>query len=390
MKTVKIVIGAHFGDEGKGLMTDYFCSALSPSGTVLNIRFNGTAQAGHTVVRDGKRHVFSHFGAGSLLPNVHTYLSSYFYLEPVKFLAEETALHAMDCRPVVLASENCPVITIYDILCNQLLEKKRGAARHGSCGCGLWETVQREKAGFGLHAADLQQGMEKLERRLLAIRDQYYAPRCAALGLDLSSCAVWSNAELPIWYLLQAKDMLCGMRLTTDRQALSSYSQQVYEGAQGLLLDWDNAPYMPHLTASYTGSRNPMRLLALVQDRADIEICYVTRPYLTRHGAGPLPTETTRERLGAGLSESTNVTNEWQGAFRWGFFDPRLFLQTIERDCTMHHSRPVCRSVCFTHMNTTGDRLLTKEGPLGLDALPLHGKSVYVSHGEDDVTLLRK
>ena len=78
-KQVKVVIGANFGDEGKGLMADYFCSKLSKNGSVLNIRFNGGAQAGHTVVVPAygkpKRHVFSHFGAGSFVKNTDTYLS---------------------------------------------------------------------------------------------------------------------------------------------------------------------------------------------------------------------------------------------------------------------------------------------------------------------------
>ena len=62
---IKIVIGANFGDEGKGLMTDYFCSKLSESyDAVLNIRHNGGAQAGHNVVTQlGKHQIFSHFGA---------------------------------------------------------------------------------------------------------------------------------------------------------------------------------------------------------------------------------------------------------------------------------------------------------------------------------------
>lgn len=75
-KQIKVVIGANFGDEGKGLMTDYFCNKLSADGSVLNIRHNGGAQAGHTVVTpDDKRHVFSHFGAGSFNSHVATYLS---------------------------------------------------------------------------------------------------------------------------------------------------------------------------------------------------------------------------------------------------------------------------------------------------------------------------
>ena len=87
-KQIKVVIGANFGDEGKGLMTDYFCKRLSESGSVLNIRFNGGAQAGHTVVvptlGQQKRHVFSHFGAGSFVNGTDTYLSGNFILNPMK------------------------------------------------------------------------------------------------------------------------------------------------------------------------------------------------------------------------------------------------------------------------------------------------------------------
>ena len=62
MKNIKVVIGANFGDEGKGLMTDYFASKSNKS---LVVRFNGGGQAGHTVTtKDGRRHVFHHFGSG--------------------------------------------------------------------------------------------------------------------------------------------------------------------------------------------------------------------------------------------------------------------------------------------------------------------------------------
>ena len=66
MKNVKIVIGASFGDEGKGLMTDYFASeAAKRRENCLVICSNGGAQRGHTVTTpDGRRHVFHHFGSG--------------------------------------------------------------------------------------------------------------------------------------------------------------------------------------------------------------------------------------------------------------------------------------------------------------------------------------
>ena len=65
MKHAKTVIGANYGDEGKGLTTDYF--AAEHGSDALVVRFNGGAQAGHTVTTpDGGRHVFSHFGSGSI------------------------------------------------------------------------------------------------------------------------------------------------------------------------------------------------------------------------------------------------------------------------------------------------------------------------------------
>lgn len=77
MKTAKIVIGANFGDEGKGLMTDYFANEAKKQGkSCLVVCHNGGSQRGHTVVSpSGIRHVFHHFGSGSF-EGADTYLSS--------------------------------------------------------------------------------------------------------------------------------------------------------------------------------------------------------------------------------------------------------------------------------------------------------------------------
>lgn len=85
MKEVKVIIGANFGDEGKGLMTDYFCNKCD---NPIVVRFNSGAQAGHTVVTpDGNRHVFGHFGSGTF-NNTPTFLSKYFVVNPLSFLKE--------------------------------------------------------------------------------------------------------------------------------------------------------------------------------------------------------------------------------------------------------------------------------------------------------------
>ena len=77
----RVVIGSNFGDEGKGLTVDYLCH----QGAGVVVRFNGGAQAGHTVCLDRLRHVFSHFGSGTLR-GVPTYLSQFFIVNPIMFV----------------------------------------------------------------------------------------------------------------------------------------------------------------------------------------------------------------------------------------------------------------------------------------------------------------
>src|ERR1700721_2544919 len=99
MKKADIVIGSAFGDEGKGLITDYLCTHSTAKTCV--VRFNGGAQAGHTVeMPDGKRHIFSHFGSGSFA-RTPTYLSSYFVCNPIIFKRECKELAPLNVSPTV-------------------------------------------------------------------------------------------------------------------------------------------------------------------------------------------------------------------------------------------------------------------------------------------------
>ena len=85
MKEIKVVIGSNWGDEGKGLFTDYF-SSQHKDGIV--VRFNGGSQASHTVTTsDGNRHAFSHFCSGTL-SGLPSYLSSFFIANPILFRKE--------------------------------------------------------------------------------------------------------------------------------------------------------------------------------------------------------------------------------------------------------------------------------------------------------------
>lgn len=391
MKKIRVVIGANFGDEGKGLMTDYFCEALGEK--VLNVRFNATSQAGHTVERDGKRHVFAHFGAGSLYPGVATYLSSFFWFNPVKFYEEFEELNNLGVHPEVYLSNMSEAITIYDIFFNCIIEEARGSERHGSCGAGLWEAVNRVNAGYNMPANYMAMDEEDILKMLLIIRDEYYPKRFADMGVTFDGRSEWYD----IWYsdiaLDNYIDLLKRMQedvvITDESRILNEWDYQVYEGAQGLLLDYNNREYMPNLTASYTGSKNVVSLLNKIEDESDVEICYVTRTYFTRHGAGRFETETAKKNLRYELFEQTNVTNRWQGGFRWGYFDEPLFIKTIKKDeawlenCKCGNIK---KSIAFTHANCTDERLILKDRDLEIQEfvkkLPVTYEKYYCVMGK--------
>ena len=144
MKKVKVVIGANFGDEGKGLMTDYFASKEDNAIVVLH---NGGAQRGHTVVTpEGYRHVFRHFGSGTYI-GAATYIAKEFIVNPILFRQEYEKLAKHGCVPKVYINKKCKLTTIYDMLINQVLEADRGINKHGSCGVGVFETIYRNKDG---------------------------------------------------------------------------------------------------------------------------------------------------------------------------------------------------------------------------------------------------
>lgn len=98
----------NFGDEGKGLMTDYFCHQSSAKGEkCLVVLHNGGPQRGHTVVTpEGERHVFHHFGSGTFT-GADTYLSEDFILNPMVFRQEWEELEKLGVSPKVYINPYC-------------------------------------------------------------------------------------------------------------------------------------------------------------------------------------------------------------------------------------------------------------------------------------------
>ena len=215
-----------------------------------------------------------------------------------------------------------------------------GAGRHGSCGMGFGETVERNlDPEFALTVADLGRGAGYLLHRLAAIRDGWVPRRLAALGIPAPDAD--STGRLAGDAALQrcAHDALQFRRAIRHGRpdVLAQFRQAVFEGAQGLLLDQDRGAF-PFVTRSHTGVRNALDVAA----EAGIErldVTYVTRAYLTRHGAGPLAGELPRKPY-AGIEDRTNVPNEFQGLLRFAHLDLDLLARTIHTDFADALGRP--------------------------------------------------
>jgi len=338
------VIGACFGDEGKGLLTDY----LSDENTLV-VRFNGGGQAGHTVVTpDGKRHAFAHVGAGAFR-GAHTFLSRYFLVDPRIWCEEMAELYPLGVRPIVYVDPDAFLVTPFDVFVNQELERSRGNQRHGSCGSGINETVTRcTESEVPTRVSDIATGA--LESKVSSLR---------AYAFKRIKNMTGSNPSEYTEHLLNSPDVVddwmesCAMfiqEVLLPENAPKGYSNVVFEGAQGLLLD-EKHHYFPHVTRSRTGLTNVVPLCLSLGIR-NLDVYYVMRSYMTRHGAGPFPSEV----HGLSFFDDTNNHNAWQGTLRFGSFDEDLVRQAISRDLnTVGRSVPISASACVTHVDQHAD-----------------------------------
>ena len=384
MKKVRIVIGANWGDEGKGLMTDYYASkAKENNETCLVVCHNGGAQKGHTVKTiDGERHVFHHFGAGAF-EGALTYLAKTYIVNPYIFNNEYKELISKKATVTTYLNENSLLSTPFDILINQIIENSRGLNRHGSCGVGIFETVTRSK----INKITIKKFLENSDTTKFAILDEirkYYVPyRLKNLGIeDISDRfkEILSNDNVIYNFISDFNEMIQKVTICTD-DILEKFDCIIFEGAQGLALDQNNTKYMPNLTPSSTDSTNPCNILANFNlNNVDIETCYITRTYFTRHGAGILPSECKKTNINKNIIDLTNVPNEYQETIRYGYFDVNDIMERINKDLKHYNKINTRKCILVTHLNYTENKLKTKEGFLDIKFAP--DFEYYVSDSE--------
>ncbi len=386
MKT-SIVLGLGYGDEGKGLSTAYLCKQ---SENPLVIRFSGGHQAGHTVVdTQGRRHVFSNFGAGSL-DDVPTYWSRFCTFNPLAYWKELQALKDLQVKPILYIDALAMVTTPFDIAYNQKTEQVN---QHGSCGVGFGATLTRNQTPNLLYVQDLLYP-QVLQQKLGTIRD-YYAKKSASTE--------WLTAlEEQVALFCQLVDELRPELKVVREQTFfsqNSYDHYLFEGSQGILLDMDHG-FFPNVTYANTTSKNAF---AILQNNASLrnsapEIYYVTRAYQTRHGNGFL----SNEHLGIDYQPNpieTNQYNPWQGQQRVSPLDINLLNYAL--DCDLNYSHHAYRRhliiTCMDQLKgalqaTVDGRLKKFSNTLILQSeLSLRFSTLLESHSDDGAGMvLRK
>ena len=403
MRTIA-VIGKNFGDEGKGFTCGCLASSLK---NALIIKHNGGGQAGHTVEDpEGKwRFIHHQIGAGAEyhVPTLFadSFMPDLFQLG--KEVKEFTELFGF--QPILYSEKNARITTIDDVLLNMGAELARGKNRHGSCGMGIEECVQRNAAGYGITVEELATwSKQELLDRLKHIRKEYTERRAEIVGIQApasSKAMRQSNLMNPYYEMLNNERVLENfveevkenVKLLTlvdaDRKWLEKFQHLIFETGQGLLLDQDYEAYAPHLTSSKTGIHNP----AIFLEKRGLsleEAIYVTRPYVTRHGNGPLPCEVNRSELPGVGEDLTNQPNEWQGTLRYAKHESlEAFFAPVLRDrdsvnCLEHTGetkRPYLPklAILVTQLSETGHQLYFDEGNIPFETIQKEGEELGIS-----------
>lgn len=391
MKEIKAVIGKNFGDEGKGKVVDILCREAADCGKrTLIIRHNGGAQAGHTVEGPVFRFVHHQLGSGTR-QGADTCWSSTFLPDLLKLGEEiaqyEEAADQAGMRPLpvhIYASGECVFTTVYDVMLNQMAEELRGTMRHGSCGMGIYETTLRSAhPEYAFRLKDLRGGNAGETAELLRkIRDNYMPGRMKEILGENSVPEYWKELILDENLLFRAaEEMTENFRryviLTEPAELVKRYDTIIFENAQGLLLDQDREDYAPHLTASYTGLTNILAFLEQCRlggtELPPLEIHYVTRAYVTRHGAGRLECECGRQEISPSMVDWTNVPNPWQGKLRYGKHPGiQAFFEDIRRDLELLDKYPAIKARAFcavSHLDETDNKILFADRPRSLQEL---------------------
>ena len=282
MSTV-VVVGAQWGDEGKGKIVDMFASRAD-----YVVRFQGGNNAGHTLVVDGKKFVVHLIPSGILHPGTVNLIGNGVVVDPGILLEEMAELRAggIAVTPTnFIVSGRAHVIAPYHGYADKRREELRGSGKIGTTGRGIGPAYEDKAARIGIRIQDLRHPgrvKEKIDR--VATFRGYPKEGDPAGGLPSLRDIVDMLVEHGVKLAPHIGDVS-----QTIYMAATQGKSVLFEGAQGTFLDLDHGTF-PFVTSSNTVASNAATGTG-VGPRCLERIVGIFKAYTTRVGSGPFPTE---------------------------------------------------------------------------------------------------
>jgi adenylosuccinate synthase len=314
------VIGAQWGDEGKGKIVDW----LSAGADVI-VRFQGGHNAGHTLVVDGVTYKLNLLPSGIVRKGKMSMIGNGVVVDPWALLNEinEIAKLGIHVTPEQLrVSETATLILPLHSLSDKAREAAKGASRIGTTGRGIGPAYEDKVARRALRFCDLSHPAtlrDKLEPLVIHHNSLLRGFGAAEVSLDALCNDLIALAPKLSPYRARVQDELA--------DAAAGSKKILFEGAQGIWLDVDHGTY-PFVTSSNTVAGQAATGSG-VAPRQTGYILGIVKAYTTRVGSGPFPTEqhnATGERLGARGHEFGTVTGRKR---RCGWFDAAMVRQSV-------------------------------------------------------------
>jgi adenylosuccinate synthase len=309
----RCVVGLQWGDEGKGKVVDIFAEDCD-----LVVRYNGGANAGHTVIVGGDRFALHLLPSGAVRPGTKCVIANGVAVDPETLLEEIDGLRnrSISLEDRLFISENAHVVLDYHKQEDRLREESLGRNKLGTTVRGIGPCYA-DKVGrsYAVRMSDLRD-LGRLHDRLVSIIEYKNKIFSALYGAEpMDSEAVFRKCGL-------YAQRLAG--LTTDtteflHKAVADGSRILFEAAQGCLLDLDHGtfPYVTSSNSSALGLPAGCGLPACVVDKT----IGVAKAYTTRVGAGPFPSEQDNE-IGCYIRDKGNEYGTTTGRpRRCGWFD---------------------------------------------------------------------
>jgi adenylosuccinate synthase len=316
-----VVVGAQWGDEGKGKIVDW----LSERADVV-VRFQGGHNAGHTLVIDGKVYKLSLLPSGVVRPSKLSVIGNGVVVDPWALLEEIVRLAGQGVKVTpqnLRLSENATLILPIHRELDEMREDSAGGAKLGTTRRGIGPAYEDKVGRRALRVIDLSD-RQTIESRVDAMLAHHNALRRGLGKAEIDRTVLIASLMEIAPQILPFADTVWRTLGEARRQG----KRILFEGAQGAMLDVDHGTY-PFVTSSNTAAGQAAAGSGMGPGALDY-VLGITKAYTTRVGGGPFPTEQDNE-IGRGLGsrgkEFGTVTGRPR---RCGWFDAVMVRQALK------------------------------------------------------------